>query len=92
MTSGTADRIHDFSQAEGDQLDFSNVDANTLTGGDQAFSFIGNAAFGHHAGELRYYQQSGVTYVAGDTNGDGVADFTVRIDALHTLQASDFIL
>jgi len=92
MTSGTADRIHDFSQAEGDQLDFSNVDANTLTGGDQAFSFIGNAAFGHHAGELRYYQQSGVTYVAGDTNGDGVADFAVRIDGLFTIHASDLML
>ena len=92
MTSGTADRIHDFSQAEGDKLDFSNVDANTLLGGDQAFSFIGNAAFGHHAGELRYYQQSGVTYVAGDTNGDGVADFAVRIDGLFTIHASDLVL
>ena len=92
MTSGTADRIHDFSQAQGDKLDFSNVDASTLTGGDQAFSFIGNAAFGHHAGELRYYQQSGVTYVAGDTNGDGAADFVVRIDGLFTIHASDLVL
>jgi Ca2+-binding RTX toxin-like protein len=92
MTSGTADRIHDFSQVDGDKLDFSNVDANTLLGGDQAFSFIGNAAFGHHAGELRYYQQSGVTYVAGDTNGDGVADFAVRIDGLFTIHANDLVL
>jgi len=92
MTSGTADRIHDFSQAEGDKLDFSNVDANTSLGGDQAFSFIGNAAFGHHAGELRYYQSVGNTYVAGDLDGDGVADFIVRVDGAHTLTAADFIL
>jgi Ca2+-binding RTX toxin-like protein len=92
LTSGTADRIHDFAEADSDKLDFSNVDANSLLGGDQAFAFIGSAAFGHHAGELRYYQQSGVTYVAGDTNGDGTADFAVRIDGLHTIVAGELIL
>jgi Ca2+-binding RTX toxin-like protein len=92
LTSATADRIHDFAEADSDKLDFSNVDANSLLGGDQAFAFIGSAAFGHHAGELRYYQQSGVTYVAGDTNGDGTADFVVRIDGLHTIVAGELIL
>jgi serralysin len=92
LTSATADRIHDFTEADGDKLDVHNVDANSLLGGDQDFSFIGNAAFGHHAGELRYFQQSGVTYLAGDTNGDGIADFEVRIDGLHTIVAGELIL
>jgi Ca2+-binding RTX toxin-like protein len=92
MTSSTADRIHDFSEADGDIIHLSGVDANSLVGGDQAFGFIGSAAFGHNAGELRYYQQSGVTYLAGDTDGDGTADFAVRIDGLHTIVASDLIL
>jgi Ca2+-binding RTX toxin-like protein len=92
MTSTTADRIHDFSEADGDIIHLSGVDANSLVTGDQAFSFIGGAAFSHSAGELRAYQQSGVTYVAGDTNGDGVADFLIRVDGLHTLTAADFIL
>jgi len=92
MTSGTADRIHDFSQAEGDQISLAGVDADVGLGGDQSFNFIGSGAFTGHAGELRTYQASGNTYVVGDTNGDGVADFMIRVDGLHSLQASDFII
>ena len=53
---------------------------------------MGTAAFDGHAGELRYEQISGNTYVSGDINGDGVADFMVRVDGLHTLASSDFML
>jgi len=48
-----ADRITDFSHAQGDRIDLAGIDANSVTAGDQAFAFIGAAAFGHHAGELR---------------------------------------
>ena len=92
VVGADADIVTDFSRAQGDRIDLMGIDANSSAAGDQAFSFIGNAAFGHHAGELRYYQQSGVTYVAGDTNGDGVADFAVRIDGLFTIHASDLML
>ena len=92
MTSGTADRIHDFSEADRDLIHLSNVDANEMIAGDQAFSFIGSAAFGQHAGELRAYQLNGVTWVQGDTDGDGTADFLIRVDGLHTLTAADFVL
>ena len=91
-TSSTADRIHDFNQSEGDKVDLSNVDANTLLASDQDFSFIGSSGFGHHAGELRTYQSAGVTYLAGDTNGDGTADFVIRIDGLHAITAADLVL
>jgi serralysin len=92
MTSSTADRIHDFSQAQGDQIRLEGVDANTALGGDQAFAFIGGGAFTGTAGELRTQQISGNTYVMGDTNGDGQADFWIRLDGLHTLGQSDFML
>ena len=92
LSSATADRLHDFNEAEGDLLHLANVDANSLLAGDQAFSFIGSASFGHHAGELRAYQQSGVTWVQGDTNGDGAADFLIRIDGLHTLTPGDNLI
>jgi hypothetical protein len=59
-------------------------------GGDQAFSFIGTGAFSNTAGQLRYEQISGNTYVEGDTNGDGVADFMIRFDGLHALVSGDF--
>jgi len=91
-TSSTADRIQDFSEADHDIIHLAGVDANLLVGGDQAFSFIGSAIFSHTAGELRAYQAAGQTWIQGDIDGDGVADFLIRIDGLHTLTASDFIL
>ena len=66
--------------------------ANVNLAGNQAFSFIGSAIFSHTAGELRAYQAAGQTWIQGDIDGDGVADFLIRIDGLHTLTASDFIL
>ncbi|QNM82992.1 cadherin-like domain-containing protein [Sphingomonas sabuli] len=87
-----ADRIRDFSRGEGDIIRLNNVDANTTVGGDQAFAFIGSGAFTGHAGELRYEQLGVDTYVFGDTNGDGTADFAIRVDGSHTFVAGDFIL
>jgi Ca2+-binding RTX toxin-like protein len=93
-TFATADIIRDFSSAEGDHLNLAFVDANTSNGAgtNEAFSFIGTAAFSHTAGELRYEQISGYTYVYGDTNGDGTADFMVRLDGMHSLTGGDFVL
>src|SRR5262249_56842695 len=47
------DTIADFSQAQGDKIDLSLIDANTTVVGNQAFDFIGSAAFSNTAGELR---------------------------------------
>jgi Ca2+-binding RTX toxin-like protein len=89
-TRATADRITDFVSGQ-DKIDLSAVDANTLVGGDQGFSFVGTAAFSHTAGELHYEQISGSTYVSGDTNGDGIADFMIKLDGLHALTGTDFV-
>jgi hypothetical protein len=61
------------------------------TDGDQAFAFVGADAFHGVAGELRYEQISGNTYVQGDTDGDGIADFWIRHDGLHALTSGDII-
>ncbi len=92
MTTNTCDRILDFSQVEGDRIRLEDMDANTVLGGEQAFSFIGSAAFHGVAGELRYFQSSGNTFVQGDLNGDGAADFMIRLDGVHTLTGNDFML
>lgn len=87
-----ADQIIDFSRADGDLIRLDAVDADVATAGDQAFSFLGDAAFTGAAGQLRYEQISGNTYIQGDTNGDGVADFWIRLDGLYALAATDLIL
>jgi Ca2+-binding RTX toxin-like protein len=91
-TATTADRIVGFSQSDGDRIDLHLVDAVTAAAGDQDFHFLGTAAFSHTAGELRYEEIGANTYVSGDTNGDGAADFMIRIDGLHSLTSGDFVL
>lgn len=82
------DVIDDFRpDTEGDVIDLSAIDANTLRSGNNAFTFIGKAAFSGTAGELRY---SG-TIISGDVDGDGRADF--EIDAgLTRYYSNDFLL
>jgi Ca2+-binding RTX toxin-like protein len=90
-TGSGADRITDFAPGS-DVVDLSGWDANTGLGGDQAFSFVGSAAFSGTAGELRTYFDGTDTWVQGDINGDAVADFDVRFDGSVTLSGSDFVL
>jgi Ca2+-binding RTX toxin-like protein len=87
------DTIADFSSAQLDKIDLVGLDANTTLGGDQAFVFIGAAAFHGVAGELRFATVAGggVT-VTGDTNGDGVADFTLNLSTVTSVAAGDFLL
>ncbi|HWU92871.1 MAG TPA: calcium-binding protein, partial [Sphingomicrobium sp.] len=89
-TAASADRIEDF--AYGDRISLSPVDANTTLSGNQAFHFLGSSAFDGTAGALHYEQTGGNTYISGDTNGDGIADFMIRLDGLHTLSSGDFLL
>lgn len=91
-TSATADIIFDFTQAEADRIDLKLVDAKSAVAGDQAFAFIGTAAFHNVAGELRFVQGASSTVVQGDTNGDGVADFWITLSGSIALKAADFVL
>ena len=87
-TTATADEIVDFTSGQ-DTIDLSQVDANSLLGGDQAFAFVGTSAFSDTAGELRFEQISGATYLEGDLNGDGVADFMIKVDGSHVFTGAD---
>ena len=87
----TADTILDFSSAEGDVIDLSQIDA-IAGGANDAFTFIGDAAFSGTAGELRFFLSDGRAYVAGDTDGDGVGDLFIALDGVTDLTASDFVL
>jgi Ca2+-binding RTX toxin-like protein len=81
-----------------DDIDLSTIDANGSAPGDTAFTFIGSAAFTGAKGQLRFFQndlpgtQLDKTFVDGDVNGDGVADFRIQLTGLVNLTGSDFAL
>lgn len=87
LTAATRDIITDFLRAQGDRIDLSAIDANTGVGGNQAFTFIGNAAF-TAAGQLRY--ANGV--LQGNVNGNLAADFSITMQNDPALAGADFIL
>lgn len=83
----TVDTIKDFARVS-DHIDLRSIDANTKIAGDQAFSFIGKAAFHGKAGELRF--ADGIVSV--DVNGDRSADFKINLAGLTALSKGDFYL
>lgn len=87
-----ADIILDFSTAENDKVYLKSIDADTTTGGNQAFSFIGTGAFSSTPGELRYDVVGADLFVTADVNGNGIADFGLLIENLAAITANSFVL
>ncbi|MEH2301409.1 calcium-binding protein [Nostoc sp.] len=84
------DLIADFvgnGKLPGDQIDLSAIDANSTKVGNQAFTFIGAAAFSA-PGQLRY---SGGTLQA-STDADRLPEFEVRLINAPLVVQNDFIL
>ncbi|WP_052120833.1 calcium-binding protein [Inquilinus limosus] len=92
VVGANADRITDFSHAQGDRIDLSAIDADWGTAGNQAFTFIGTGLYSHQAGELRYAVNGADTTIAGDVNGDGTSDFHITLSGHLGLVAADFVL
>ena len=90
ITVVTQDTITDFVTGS-DQIDLSRLDARQ-SGKDDAFDFIGTAAFSSVAGQLRYRISGANVIVAGDVDGDGVADFTILLEGVASIGAVDFVL
>ena len=89
---GAADRILDFSPKQGDRIDLSAVDADAQAAGDQAFRFVGQAAF-TAAGQVRFSKAAGDTVV--EVNTDDAtpgAEMRIEVDPLVNFQATDFVL
>ncbi|HEX2590923.1 MAG TPA: hypothetical protein VHL34_05485, partial [Rhizomicrobium sp.] len=95
-TDYIADLVHitDFDQALHEPLNVRGIDANTKAIGDQAFTFIGTAAFSGAAGELRYsVTEDGHTLVEMNvTKGDDLVDHKFVLDGSFTLTGADFLL
>jgi serralysin len=80
-SKGSADVIHDFSRAEGDQIDVSGMGIN--------FDFIGKQKF-HDDGDAELRFKKG--YVYGDTDGDGQADFIIKMVGVSKMNDGDFVV
>lgn len=68
-------------------VDFENGDKIDLSGAG-SFTYINDADFSGSAGEVRF--DKGV--LQGDTDGDGNADFEIKVTDVASLQDSDLIL
>ncbi|HEX3942754.1 MAG TPA: hypothetical protein VHW69_01585 [Rhizomicrobium sp.] len=90
--SGNRDLILDFGHAQGDQIDLHKIDADSTVSGNQAFH-LGGSAFTGSPGELiQFIDDNGHTIVAGDVNGDAVADLEIEFAQGVTLVSGDFVL
>jgi hypothetical protein len=85
------DEILDFVRGK-DLIDLSAIDARAPTEDDDAFDFVGRQPFSAEAGELRYQVKTGGALVKGDTDGDGRADFVIRVAEIYRLEEADFIV
>ncbi len=89
--AATRDIITDFQKGI-DDIDLSTMDAKAGVPGNQAFSFIGTAAFGHVKGQLHIKFSGANTLVEGDIDGNGAADFQIQVNGHKVLTFGDFIL
>ena len=74
------DVITDFTAGQ-DMMDFTGM----------AMTFSGGSGFTQTAGELIALASGGNSILAGDTDGDGVADFEVMLLGITSVTASMFV-
>jgi Ca2+-binding RTX toxin-like protein len=74
-----------------DTFDVSGIDANAGLPGNQAFVFVGSGPF-TGVGQIRAAEASGDTYVQVNTGGGAFPEGQFRIEGLHAIDASDFVL
>ncbi|HEX8193801.1 MAG TPA: M10 family metallopeptidase C-terminal domain-containing protein, partial [Allosphingosinicella sp.] len=77
-----------------DKIDLSAIDANVNTSDNDAFTFVGSAAFSNTAGQLRVEDLGGGSWqVQGDVDGNGVADLLINVNTAGAAPlATDFVL
>ncbi|HYE47551.1 MAG TPA: hypothetical protein VEA44_17430 [Caulobacter sp.] len=84
------DTVSDFATAQGDWIDLSGIDAIASTGGDEAFTLV--SAFSHQAGQMTLTFAAGTTTLALDTDGDGAADYLMKINGDVRAESGGWLL
>jgi hypothetical protein len=85
------DVINDFVSGV-DKINLDTIDADVNAEGGQDFFWRGTSGLSGQAGDLAYRLKGGLTFVIGDTDGDGTSDFTLKLNGKVTLQERDFDL
>ncbi|WP_370571091.1 hypothetical protein [Phaeobacter sp. SYSU ZJ3003] len=86
------DTIADFASDDLDIIRLDRIDADSSTEEDDAFTFIGSAHFSGTAGELRAADRGDFQRIAGDVDGDGNADFVIKVLGTDAAEADWFAL
>jgi Ca2+-binding RTX toxin-like protein len=79
ITIETRDTIKDFSSSQGDKI-------GLIFGLNNGFVFIGDAEFDGKTAEVRFFNN----ILSLDSNGDKIADFSVKFIGVKSLDAGDF--
>lgn len=90
--AGAGITILDFVGVLGDRISLAGVDANAGTAGDDAFTWLDNAAFTNVAGQLRWVIIGTDAVLQGDTNGDGIADLEVTLFGVSSVAVTEIDL
>lgn len=82
--------------AGGDRIDLSNIDANTLIAGNQAFSFIGEqtdvSGLSFGAGVFWVRSIFDATLLLGSIDDDDTIDLMIRINDTQSVSPGDFVI
>lgn len=93
-TVAAPDSITDFISGA-DRLNFGRIDTDPGTAGDQAFTYVGTAAFaGGGVASIRWVDLGANLRVEADVNGDGTADMHILLlgAGVQVLTIADFVL
>lgn len=92
LTQSTADLITDFTAAQGDLIDLSQIDSIGATPENEAFSYIGSSLF-TSSGQVRSFVSGSTTFLALNTNSDlSAPEMLIALSGALSLQATNLIL
>ncbi len=89
--SSQRDIITDFEHGL-DRIDLKTIDASTERSGNQRFKLIGERDFGDNPRELRVVYTETAAILLGDVDGDGKAEFSVKLLGVDNLTSADLVL
>jgi Ca2+-binding RTX toxin-like protein len=81
LTIADADIVADYSNAQGDVLHFTNMDADETLADDQNFTFISTAAF-TAPGQINWFSNGTDTFIQLNTDADLAADGVIQLNGV----------